>query len=149
MSSEVLFIVHLSRRAGGSGFLRLSEMEEETPEPYYYETDTVATAVDFLFSPTAVIPALFLLSSPRRLGSASAVLSRVFTSWVSAPGLPGGHFRREGSSLDDPLDQSLADALALRAGITHAHTPYSKPRHDFAFDNRKACFEIVICYDGQ
>jgi len=32
-------------------------MEEETPEPYRFVTDTVAVETDFLFSPTAVIPA--------------------------------------------------------------------------------------------
>ena len=46
--------VHMTRRAEGSGFLRLSEMEEETPEPYYFETDTVAVAaLDGSLSETA------------------------------------------------------------------------------------------------
>lgn len=43
-SISALLLVHLRRRAEGSGFLRCSEIEKETPEAYYFETDTVAVA---------------------------------------------------------------------------------------------------------
>jgi len=51
---HIRFNVHLRRRAEGAGFLRLSEMEKETPGPYYFETDTVSVAaLDGSLSETA------------------------------------------------------------------------------------------------